>query len=454
MIRAEKHTFSTRDWLMMSALAALGGVTGTYVNAIGDFMQSILGFAGTTQWAAGLHVVWLTLAMGLTGRIGAGTLTGLLKGAVELLTGNTHGLLVVLIDLVAGLLVDAVFLFFRRKDRLPAYLLAGGLASASNVFVFQLFAALPADMLAYGALLLVGGLAAVSGVVFAGLLGWVLLGALHRAGVVRNQPAPVQRTRMAPILLSCAAVLTVLFGVYLRGSLAGPTTVSIGGAVSAPYAYPQANADIAQVTAEGTLRGVASRYTGVPVLELLNRANPLPNAGLLLVRAVDGYAFFVSIDEVRDNPALLLAPKGSGSDAAYDLVGAENSKAWVRGVSELTVIGDTTLEVRGALGAPGVYDPDAWQFEMDSVELDVGRGPEKLQGAPLGRVLASMSPAADATEVLIETPEGSPSLPIADVLGEDDVRIFTIIGEDAITFAVAWMDGTVVAPQVTALEVQ
>ncbi len=83
-MREEKHTFSTRDWLMMAALAALGGVTGTYVNAIGDLMQSILGFAGTTQWAAGLHVVWLTLAMGLTGRVGAGTVTGLLKGLVEL----------------------------------------------------------------------------------------------------------------------------------------------------------------------------------------------------------------------------------------------------------------------------------------------------------------------------------------------------------------------------------
>ncbi len=90
-------------------------MTGTYVNAIGDLMQSILGFAGTTQWAAGLHVVWLTLAMGLTGRVGAGTVTGLLKGLVELLTGNTHGLLVVLIDLIAGLLVDAVFLFSAER---------------------------------------------------------------------------------------------------------------------------------------------------------------------------------------------------------------------------------------------------------------------------------------------------------------------------------------------------
>ena len=49
---------------------------------------------------------------------GAGTVTGLLKGGVELLTGNTHGLLVVLVDVVAGLLVDLGFLFFQLGDNL------------------------------------------------------------------------------------------------------------------------------------------------------------------------------------------------------------------------------------------------------------------------------------------------------------------------------------------------
>jgi hypothetical protein len=48
------YYFSTRDLLMMAALAALGGVASIYINAVGDFFQSLLGFAGTTQWAAGL----------------------------------------------------------------------------------------------------------------------------------------------------------------------------------------------------------------------------------------------------------------------------------------------------------------------------------------------------------------------------------------------------------------
>jgi hypothetical protein len=36
-VRQRQVYFSTRDLLMMTALAALGGVVSTYVNAIGDF---------------------------------------------------------------------------------------------------------------------------------------------------------------------------------------------------------------------------------------------------------------------------------------------------------------------------------------------------------------------------------------------------------------------------------
>jgi ABC-type thiamin/hydroxymethylpyrimidine transport system permease subunit len=449
-----RYYFSTRDLLMMAALAALGGVVSTYVNAIGDFFQSILGFAGTTQWAAGLHVLWLTLAVGLTGKQGAGTITGILKGAVELLSGNTHGLLVVLVDIVAGLLVDLGFLPFRNKDSLPAYALAGGLASASNVFVFQLFASLPADVLAYGAMLLVGGVAFISGMLFAGLLGQVLLNTLRRAGVVKDRPSVPMSRRIYPIFLAGVAVLTLALGAYLSRTLRGPATVHIGGAVQVPYDYPLEHGDIPSITAEATLRNVTSRYTGVPVRELVDRAQPQPNASLLLIQASDGYAFFVSMDEVRENEGLLLAAQGKGQDASYNLVGARNSKAWVRGVEEMAVIGSATLQVTGALEHPSLYDPDDWQFEMDSTRLDVGEGPKKYQGAPLSKVLQAMGPRPEAATVVLHTDGESVSIPLTDVLGDDDLRIFTIIGEANVSFAAARMDGEVIVPKVTRIGVR
>jgi energy-coupling factor transport system substrate-specific component len=457
-----RYYFTIRDLLMMAALAALGGVVSTYVNAIGDFFQSILGFAGTTQWAAGLHVLWLTLAVGLTGKQGAGTVTGILKGVVELLSGNTHGLLVVLVDIVAGLLVDLGFLPFRNKDSLPAYALAGGLASASNVFVFQLFASLPADVLAYGAMLLVGGVAFVSGVLFAGLLGRVLLNALRRAGVIKDRPPLPMSRPVYPIFLAGAAVLTLALGVYLRQALRGPATIHVGGAVQAPYDYPLEHGDIPLITAEATLRNVTTRYTGVPVRELVDLAQPQPNASLLLIQASDGYAFFVSMDEVRENESLLLAPQGKGEDASFNIVGPLNSKAWVRGVAEMSVVGSATLEITGALERPSPYDPNDWQFEMDSTSLvlspveglDVGEGSKKYQGTPLGQVLQTMNPRPEARTVLLYTNGEPVSMPLADVLGDDDLRIFTIIGGTDVSFAVARMDGEVILSKITRIEVR
>jgi len=439
---------------MMAALAALGGVVSTYINAVGDVFQSILGFAGTTQWAAGLHVLWLTLAVGLTRKQGAGTVTGLLKGGVELLTGNTHGLLVVLVDIVAGLLVDAGFLPFKKKDSLLAYCLAGGLAAASNVFVFQLFAAVPADTLAYGALLLVAGVAFLSGVLFAGVLARALAHGLRRAGVVKDSPAVPMGRSAYPIFLAVVALLAVALTLFLRVALRGPTTVHIGGAVEAAYDYPTQHGDLGEMTAEGTLREVTARYNGVPVRDLVAQAQPQPGASLLLVRATDGYAFFVSMDEVRDNDALLLSQQGKGDEAAYNLVGALNSKAWVRGVSEMTVVRSAILEVSGALDKPVPYDPNDWQFEMDSTRLDVGQGPKKYQGVPLGQVLQAMEPQAGATTVWLQTGGEPLSLPLDDVLDDDDLRLFTVIGETDITFALGRMDGQVLAAKVMGIEVK
>jgi ABC-type thiamin/hydroxymethylpyrimidine transport system permease subunit len=401
-----------------------------------------------------LHVLWLTLAVGLTRKQGAGTITGLLKGGVELLTGNTHGLLVVLVDLVAGLLVDLGFLTSWKKDSLLGYCLSGGLAAASNVLVFQLFAALPADTLAYWALLVVAAVALLSGVLFGGVLSRALVAALRRAGVVKDMPAPPRSRRVYPIFLVGMALLTAGLTIYLRGALRGPATVHIGGAVVAPYDYPIEHSDIAHVTAEGTLRDATSRYTGAPLRELVQRAKPESDASNLLVRASDGYAFFITLDEVEENPALLLSPKGEGSDASYDVVGATNSKAWVRGVSELTVVGPATLDVGGALEKAEPYDPDVWQTQMDSTRLDLGDGAVKLQGVPLGWVLQSMTPQGDASTVQLETGDVPVSLGLTDVLTDDDLRLFTVIGDADITFALARMGGEVLAERVMSIEVR
>lgn len=453
-MKSRSYYFSTRDLLIMAALAALGGVTGTYINAIGDFFQSILGVVGTTQWAAGLHVVWLTLAVGLTGKQGAGTLTGILKGAVELLTGNTHGLLVLLIDIVAGLLVDLGFLPFRKKDSLAAYMLAGGLAAASNVFVFQLFASLPSDILAYGVITLVGGTAFLSGVLFAGLLGYSLLGALRRAGAVKDRPQPPRPRHAYAIFLITAIALTGILGVYLHGALKGPPVIHIGGSVDAAYDYPLDHGDIPAQAVQGTLLDVTRSYNGIPLATLIERSRPQDSAAMVLVKASDGYAFFISMDEVASNPALVLDPQGKDDAQTYNLVGAQNSKAWVRGVSEIIVVESSTLKLSGALQNPHPYDPQDWQFEMDNATIDVGNGPSKLQGAPLGKIIAAADPESYASTVILRGATTEITLTLEQILADDSIRVFSVIQQEGMDFAVARTNGDLLVAQLREIAVE
>jgi DMSO/TMAO reductase YedYZ molybdopterin-dependent catalytic subunit len=249
-------------------------------------------------------------------------------------------------------------------------------------------------------------------------------------------------------------LLAVALTLFLRQALRGPPTVNIGGAVAAPYDYPLEHDDIAEIGAEGTLQEVTAQYTGIPVRELIARAQPGDDASLLLVRATDGYAFFVSMDEVAENEGLLLAAQGEGEETSYNIVGAQNSKAWVRGVEELVLVGSATLEVAGALDNPTPYDPDDWQYNMDSTRLDVGEGPQKYQGAPLGQVLEAMGLQPGASTVVINRAGDPISIPLEVVLDDDGVRVFAIIGEEKVSFAVARMDGEVLAADTTGIEVR
>ncbi len=182
MDRTNTHYFTTRDLMMMAALASLGGISSTYINMIGDIFQSVLGFAGTTQWAAGFHIIWIMLAAALINKPGAATATGIIKGFVELLSGNTHGLLVLIIDITAGLIVDIILLLQKEKKPGLLFLLAAGLSSASNIFIFQFFASIPKDILTFFAIMISSLVSFASGVIFGGFLVKALLMSLEKVG--------------------------------------------------------------------------------------------------------------------------------------------------------------------------------------------------------------------------------------------------------------------------------
>jgi energy-coupling factor transport system substrate-specific component len=145
------------------------------------------------QALAGLHVLWLVLAALIVPQRGSATAAGVMKGAVELLLGSPHGLFVLLLGAVAGLLLDLVLWAVPKRLLTAAIVTGAALAAGSNVILFQLLVRLPRDSVVVIALVGLAIIAALSGVVFGGLLALALVGSLRRAGVVTETLLDRQR---------------------------------------------------------------------------------------------------------------------------------------------------------------------------------------------------------------------------------------------------------------------
>ena len=196
MDQRRAHFFTLHELLVIAALAALGGVTSSTVGMFRETLRAVFPFPGGMQTLAGIHVLWLVVAIGIIPKPGAATATGLLKGAVEFLSGNPAGLFALAYSGVQGLVVDAVWLPLGRRDRRLAYLLAGGFGSASYVLVLAVSASLPGRGVVRSGLAVVAGIAFASGVVLAGVLGWWLVQTLRRAGVVGSGTAATAAGRL------------------------------------------------------------------------------------------------------------------------------------------------------------------------------------------------------------------------------------------------------------------
>jgi len=161
----------------MIILSALGGVMSVPIGHTGNVLKGIPGIPfGSSQALSGLHVLWLVLSAMIVRKTGSGTMTGALKGLVELFLGSFHGIFVFLISLIEGVVVDIVFAAANGRNNTISAFLAGGLSSASNVAVtqFLIIPNLPGAVLAYMYLV-----SFISGSLFTGYLGKRVLEIVH-----------------------------------------------------------------------------------------------------------------------------------------------------------------------------------------------------------------------------------------------------------------------------------
>jgi len=443
--------------MMLAAFAAVGGIASTYINMIGDLFQSLFGFAGATQWAAGLHIIWLVLAAVIIQKPGAASIAGILKGALELFSGNTHGILVVIVDIVAGVIIDLVFLIKRKATFNFWNYLAAGLASASNVLVFQLFAALPSDMLTFIAVAAASFGAFLSGILFGGLLVKSVLLAVEKAGFYKPGESQKLKKGIWPtaILIFSIVLITFLTITYQRNA-SNDGIVSIRGEIQNPFMIGHDAPEFDVVEISILQNGVMRDFNGIQVSAVLEHAQPLDENGVVLVLAADGYSYYITMEEINSNSDLILTIEDAGKRISMNIVGATSPKAWVRGVSDLIVASVTGVEITGKVKTAYLFLPQDFQEEMDSAFIETEPETRKLQGVLLN-VLVDRAGLNDQKAVVSVISTDGKTVEISvgstDYL-QEQVRIFVVPGEKDLGFLLGSMDGRVLLNRVTAIEIK
>lgn len=349
--RRPVYYFTTRELVVIALLSALGGVLSSYVGYLGNLLNKVFGVPfGAGQFMAGLHVFWFVLVRGLVRKNGAGTSAGLLKGVVEMLAGSTHGVVIIIVSLVEGLVVDLVVTLLRRESPL-VFSVAAGLAAAANVFVFQLFylGQVPLEYI-----LLISLFALASGVIFGGYFGAGILDLVSRQGLLyteakagndvpRSGSGPAARGRVRVAVSVLLAVALAGGAVYYYTSVYEPfwtgPSCRVEGRVGDAYDFRYSEFQDRVVTVNAELKGQvtykpAADYTGVLMKDILERANPDSDATRLKVIASDGYEVEFDLNEVMRDEAMILMP----DQDSYQVVAANYEGGyWVKKISRLVV---------------------------------------------------------------------------------------------------------------------
>ncbi|MHA1863878.1 MAG: ECF transporter S component [Candidatus Thorarchaeota archaeon] len=342
-------SISTRDIITIAILSALGGALSTFVGYLGNLINLTLGVPfGAGQFMAGLHVFWLILIRVIVPKRGVGTAGGLLKGTLEMFTGSTHGIVIVIVSLIQGFVVDvsasAAGSIENPKDSSRiTWWLGAGVASAVNVIVLQVFYFTGAPILY---IMVISSLAFCSGIIFAGYFAWETLEFLNDAGTISGfhstKPA-ITSTPKVVVSRNLPAIAFVLFltvgSVYYTTNIAhvfaDPYTCEVRGLVDNPFSFSLEDFAGSEVTIEAELIGAythiqPANYTGPLISTILQQANVQTGAVGLQIIARDGYSIiFDDIDTVMTDPNFLLT---RSDDGLWLIAGDYDGSMWVRQV--------------------------------------------------------------------------------------------------------------------------
>lgn len=132
--------FSMFDLVVISLTAALGIGIKPIIVPLVHILTGPLYIPGGAA-AGGFYMLWIVLGVGITGKIGTGTLIGLVQGLLVMITGvyGTHGAVSIITYTLPGLLVDAGARLLGKRVISPAgFFILGLLANISGTYLSSL----------------------------------------------------------------------------------------------------------------------------------------------------------------------------------------------------------------------------------------------------------------------------------------------------------------------------
>ena len=171
--------FTTMDILTMAVVAAIGAVLSSFViNPIVRSLQIASPFV--SMWPGALHLLSIVLGGLLIKKPGAGMVTSLINGLCQMIFGNASGALCLVYGVGNGIGAELGLLLFRYKPSLMCSMLTAGLASATGFFVDLIYWFSNFDF-TFKVIYEID--AFFAGAIVCGLINWVMLLALKKAGV-------------------------------------------------------------------------------------------------------------------------------------------------------------------------------------------------------------------------------------------------------------------------------
>jgi energy-coupling factor transport system substrate-specific component len=182
--------YTTRDYVLMAALIAVGGVAKGYWGSVVAIASAMGGPVGATLFAGWFFYMWPIIANHFVRKPLVGAITMVIGGIIEIAVGNPFGLPVLLFNAWEGLGPDLIYMAtgFKRFD-LPVALAAGVMSACLGLvygWIYFGFSQLPPiAFITYVAATVVGGL-------IGGVAGYYTSRALEKMGVKQQAVAVIR----------------------------------------------------------------------------------------------------------------------------------------------------------------------------------------------------------------------------------------------------------------------